>query len=352
MKYKTKNKYFMKKYFLTAVAACVALAACTKNEIKPVEVDQEITYQTIDTKASSSFLTSNKFYSWAYLLAYDKVWRADYNDASPYITNALIKYDSATTSWKHESTTYYWPKKAGLTFFAWSDATANPTVAPATVNCTANNGITFTGYNTASTKNKDLLVAKIAANTVSNTETYEGWAAGVPTVFSHILSALVVKAKTDVTYSDVTFKVKSIDFTNVSSTGNYTQGHDDSAKPTASSWTNLSSPTSFDVYSPASVSDAVTYEGIELVPVGEDVRIFMPQTFSDTTPKASITYTVTYGTSGVTDEVTVEKDLKSIFTSNWQPSYKYTLTITLGLNQILWAPDVEEWLPGNGSFTI
>ena len=51
----------MKNYLFIAAAACVALAACTKNEVKPVEVEQEITYQTIDTKAASSFLTSNKF---------------------------------------------------------------------------------------------------------------------------------------------------------------------------------------------------------------------------------------------------------------------------------------------------
>ena len=343
----------MKKNLFIAAAACVALAACTKNEVKPVEVEQEITYQTINTKAASSFSPDHKFYSWAYLLASTTNWGSSYSTASPYITNALIKYDSATTSWKHESTAYYWPKKAGLTFFAWSDATASPSVGSATVNCSATDGITFTSYNTASTKNKDLLVAKIAADQKSNTTTYDnGWAAGVPTVFSHVLSALVVKAKTDVTYSDITFKVKSIDFTNVYSTGDYTQGHDASAKPTASSWSNLSSATSFDVYSPASESNPVTYEGIELAPVGEDVRIFMPQTFSDTTPKASITYTVTYGTSGVIDEVTVEKDLKSIFTSNWQPGYKYTLTITLGLNQILWAPDVEPWSTGEGNFTI
>lgn len=57
----------MKKYILIAAVASVALAACTKNEVKPVEVDQEITYQTIDTKAASSFSTSNAFYSWAYL---------------------------------------------------------------------------------------------------------------------------------------------------------------------------------------------------------------------------------------------------------------------------------------------
>ena len=342
----------MKKYLLFATAACAALAACTKNEVKPVEMDQEITYQTINTKVASAFSTSHKFYSWAYILASDQNWTANHASSSPYITNSLIEYVPGSNAWKNTTTSYYWPKKSGLTFFAWSDATASPSVGLATVNCSATDGITFTSYNTASTKNKDLLVAKIAADQKSNTTTYEGLAAGVPTVFSHVLSALVVKAKTDVTYSDITFKVKSIDFTNVYSTGDYTQGYDASAKPTASPWSNLSSATSFDVYSPASESDPVTSEGIELAPVGEDVRIFMPQTFSDTTPKASITYTVTYGTSGVIDEVTVEKDLKSIFTSNWQPGYKYTLTITLGLNQILWAPDVEPWSTGEGNFTI
>ena len=34
----------MKKYIVIAIAACVALAACTKNEVKPVAVDQEITF--------------------------------------------------------------------------------------------------------------------------------------------------------------------------------------------------------------------------------------------------------------------------------------------------------------------
>ena len=343
----------MKKYIMVAAVASVALASCTKNEVKPVEIDQEITYQTITTKAASAFSTDHKFYSWAYILASDLNWETKYATSSPYITNSLIEYVPSSKAWKNSTTSYYWPKKSGLTFFAWSDVTNNPSVGSATVNCSATDGITFTSYNTASTKNKDLLVAKIAADQKSNTTTYDnGWAAGVPTVFSHVLSALVVKAKTDVTYSDITFKVKSIDFTNVYSTGDYTQGHDASAKPTASSWSNLSSATSFDVYSPASESNPVTYEGIELAPVGEDVRIFMPQTFSDTTPKASITYTVKYGTSEVIDEVTVEKDLKSIFTSNWLPGYKYTLTITLGLNQILWAPDVEPWSTGEVNFTI
>ena len=338
----------MKKYLLFATAACAALAACTKNEVKPVELDQEITYQTINTKAASAFSTAHKFYSWAYILASDKNWKDNSVASSPYITNSLIEYSS--NAWKNASTSYYWPKKSGLTFFAWSDATDSPSVGSATVNCSATDGITFTSYNTASTKNKDLLVAKIAADQKSNTTTFEGWAAGVPTVFSHVLSALVVKAKTDVTYSDITFKVKSIDFTNVYSTGDYTQGHDASAKPTESSWSNLSSATSFDIYSPASESDPVTYEGIELAPVGEDVRIFMPQTLPDDA-KVAVSYQVTYGSTDITDEVTIEKDLKSIFTE-WKPGYKYTLNIVIGLEEVLWDPDIQPWENGTGNVTI
>ena len=34
----------IKKFTLIALAACVALAACTKNEVKPVSTDQKITF--------------------------------------------------------------------------------------------------------------------------------------------------------------------------------------------------------------------------------------------------------------------------------------------------------------------
>ena len=40
------------KFYLIAAAACAALAACSKNEVAPVDVDQQITYQTIETKAA------------------------------------------------------------------------------------------------------------------------------------------------------------------------------------------------------------------------------------------------------------------------------------------------------------
>ena len=46
----------MKKFFYLAVAACAALAACSKNEVTPVDVDQQITFQAVVNKASTKAL--------------------------------------------------------------------------------------------------------------------------------------------------------------------------------------------------------------------------------------------------------------------------------------------------------
>ena len=76
----------------------------------------------------------------------------------------------------------------------------------------------------------------------------------------------------------------------------------------------------------------------------------MPQTLPDDA-KVTIVYQVTYGTTGITDEVSVEKNLKDIFTE-WKPGYKYTLKITIGLDEILWDPDIQAWETGTGNVTI
>ncbi|MGM9752820.1 MAG: hypothetical protein ACI3ZK_02055 [Candidatus Cryptobacteroides sp.] len=341
----------MKKYFLTAVAACVALAACTKNEIKPVEVDQEITYQTIDTKAASSFSTSNKFYSWAYLLASDKTWDTDYASASKYIENSLIEY--STNAWKNTSTTYYWPKKAGLTFFSWSDNTADPKVTdPATVSCNQDTGIVIDNYSAFTDKNKDLLVAKVAANQTQNTTSHEGWSSGVPTVFYHILSALELTANTNMSTSDYTFKVKSVVFSGVLSKGKYVQGYSSTQTPIESSnWSGVVDANNYDVYAPSGELKTLGADAVTLTAENGEYTIFMPQTLPDDA-KVTIVYQVTYGTTGITDEVSVDANLKSIFSEGWKPGYKYTLNITIGLEEILWDPDIQAWENKSGNVSI
>ena len=342
----------MKKYILTAAVASVALASCTKNEVKPVEMDQEITYQTIDTKAASAFSTSHKFYSWAYLLASGQNWANNSATSKQYITNSLIEYVSSSNAWKNLTTSYYWPKKSSLTFFAWSDATSAPSVtSPATVACSNDGGIKFDNFDTSVDKNKDLLVSKIAADQTYNSST-TSWSAGVPTVFYHVLSAMELTAKTNVDYGTTKFKVKSVVFNGVLCKGTYTQGVDATQTPIQSDWDTVADKSTFNVYSPTSPSSELSAtNAIPLNAQTNDVRIFMPQTLPDDA-KVTVTYQVTYGTSGIKDEVSVDATLKSIFTEGWKPGYKYTLNITIGLDEILWDPDIKEWEPGTGNVTI
>ena len=342
----------MKKYLLFATAVCAALAACTKNEVKPVELDQEITYQTINTKAASAFSTSHKFYSWAYLLASEQNWADNYAASSQYITNSLIEYVSGSTAWKNASTSYYWPKKAKLTFFAWSDATDAPSVtSPATVACSNDGGIKFDNFNTSVDKNKDLLVSKIAADHKSNTSAHDSWAQGVPVVFYHVLSDMNVTAATKIDYGATKFRVKSVVFKNVLCKGTYTQGVDATKTPIESSWATVSDKSTFDVYSPDSPSSELSTTAITLAAQDGDVSIYMPQTLPDDA-KVAVSYQVTYGSTGITDDVTIEKDLKNIFTEGWKPGYKYTLNIVIGLDEVLWDPDIQPWENGTGNVTI
>lgn len=341
----------MKKYIMFAAVASVALASCTKNEVKPVEVDQEITYQTINTKAASAFSTDHKFYSWAYLLASGNTWNNDASSSSSYIENSLIEYSTTANAWKNASRSYYWPKKASLTFFAWSDATNSPSVSsPATVDCSKDGGIKFDNFNTSVDKNKDLLVSKIAADQTYNSST-TSWSAGVPTVFYHVLSAMELTAKTNVDYGTTKFKVKSVVFNGVLCKGTYTQGVDATKTPIQSDWNTVTDKSTFDVYSPTSPSSELSTSPTTLDAQANDVRIFMPQTLPNDA-KVAVSYQVTYGSTGITDEVTIDKDLKSIFTEGWKPGYKYTLNIVIGLDEVLWDPDIQPWENGTGNVTI
>lgn len=346
----------MKKFFYLAVAACAALAACSKNEVVSVTPDQEITYQTISTKAASAMGTGNKFYSWAYFLPQSKTWESNKTEAKLYISNALISHTTSNI-WK-STTTYYWPKQGSLTFFAWSDNDGEPTItAPATVSCDKTNGVKIDNYNVATDKNKDLLVAKISANQTKTDVTNAGsWAqSGVPTVFYHILSSLELKAKTKEDYTGgATINVKSVVFNDVNIKGTYTQGVNASALPTDASWVNTSDVQNLDIYAPSSPSANVTNSGIDLTASNGEYSIVLPQDFTSSSATAVITYTIktSYSGSEVTETVVETKPLKDIFTAKWLPGHKYILTITIGLDEILWDPVVEPWTDTNVSLEI
>lgn len=346
----------MKKILTYALAAGLALVACTKNEVKPVDVDHEITFQTISTKAASAMDTDNKFVSYSYFLPQGKNWDANHSDAKLYFGPQLIAYNTTANAWKAENT-YFWPKQGSLTFFAWSLNTSAPALDP-TPTCSHDKGIQLTSYDSkTSYKDVDFLVAEVAKNHTENTTLVPGktWAKGVPTVFKHALSKLAFKVQTvddsdnayDYSANHTTITVKSIELQSVKNKRGYSQ--DWQATPAASkhTWSDVTG-TEHIAYPVFTGNQVATSTLSDLVKSATDYEIVIPQEFdssASTEDKLKIVYDITtsYTSTPVVETVTQFVPLATVYPNGWEPNKHYTLTIKLSLKEIYWAPTVENW---------
>lgn len=372
----------MKKLFYFAAAA-VALAACAKNEVIPVNSgeNQEITFNvapktkgTVSSTDPKYFNENNHFVSYAYFRKDENKWPGTVGDI--YINAAEISFKT-DNKWKAAST-YYWPKsdKSSLTFFAWSTNSSSITLTDATVSCDSKSGISVSTYDVTKNKNVDLLVADVAANKTANEDLYSH--NGVPTLFRHKLSYLIFKVKTAANYTSdgKEFALKSIKILGVDSKGTYSQNatatNSDGSYNTVGSWAVADSKTAqtyFDVTAPVVFGAAdITLESDNKFKGSVVQKYYLPQTITAFTgdPSSTTNYTIEViytikttepypatSTSTVTTE-TVTKYIKAsdIYGANWEINKKYTCTLTFSLNEILWDPAVEEWTPGTVSSDV
>lgn len=355
----------MNKHIFYIAAACVALASCVKNEVRVNAPDKEITFQTVSTKAGVAFDTDHKFYSYAYFLEKDKTWNNDFASAKPYIDNALIAFDPSTGTGKGfwapaaPNTYYYWPKQGSLTFFAWTDDTDTPSVGAGPdvkVSCAPKTGIKIEKYSVKDNRNKDILVAEIAKDKTQNESATGAWKNGVPTVFRHALAKVEFKVNKRTNYPNVTFKVKKITLTKVSTRGTFTQCQ---STPNENwGWNDWGLQEDLPVFTNAAgkevtkTADSTPAEFDALTPdPNTDYHIVLPQVLHDKIdPTITIEYDIiTSYVAGnpVTETVTETKALNAIYTSDWECNKKYVLGITLGLNEIYWDPSIVGWENGD-----
>ena len=375
----------MKKLFYFAAAA-VALAACAKNEVIPVNSgeNQEITFNVApktkadpaqDKDGHKEFGKGNVFASWAYYLPEGKTWDVNSADAKEYISGAEIAYRKKTTEsaekvWKAEKS-YYWPKDGGkLTFFAYSLSKGDldfKTVAAggSHVTCHSNTGI-WAHIDLSVDKNVDFLVADPAKDKKSNMDEGKHFVDGVPTLFRHKLSYIIFNVKTDKDYytdAGKTLTLKSIKFNNVSYIGGYqdfpSKGTDgqvlikagftpDATKRGVMNYTGGSTE------SPFSQKITSTNKGISSI----DNFLYIPQTFADNA-EIEVVYAVTT-TVGSGSGSVMEQDVKKTiqlntlfktvtdqndteFPGGWRMGKKYTINLTFTLDEILWDPAVQDW---------
>lgn len=349
----------MKKLFYFAAAA-VALAACAKNEVIPVNSgeNQEITFNVAPkTKTTTVFDKNFQFKSYAYYLPSGETWARHTTTPSLYIDGAVISNTNPAGTdgvWKAADNTYYWPEKGSLTFFAYSFNRDNLDLVHVShtqpihcYNIDNASGINAT-IDLTENPNLDLLVADIATDQIKN-ESAHGYS-GVPTLFKHKFSKVQFAVKKNQDYKDATITLNSISFKNVVNSGSYWQYY----KEVGNSTFTEDYYTEGGTRGPAvyiDESNFVVASATDFVPVTETsktISIYMPQDFigvTDETKVATIevAYTITYE-NGFKETRARTLNVKNIFDS-WDMGKKYTFNLIFSLNEITWAPAVEEWTP-------
>ena len=389
----------MKKVLLFALAAGVALAACTKNEVKPVDVDQEITFETAVYKASSKALISDAVYPTT--ATFGTVAYRESTETPKYFGPAEVSYNNDKNYWS-TATAYYWPVNDALTFMSYSPFKYQESAHSSTAITVTDsyNQLAISDYDVAAHQETDLMVADIQKGQKANTTQQGGtWQKGVPTIFHHKLSQIVAinfqtvdtqdpNTKHDYANThdgteskkymagDQQFFLNEVALCKTCFTGSYEYTYDDaSSAVTKDEWTKGSTIVDKTMWftEPSALQNVYgKFMGGEIVPhrtdnIGNQATnnyiLILPQTFESYTlgnesnvPHIYIKYTVrTYyadnklntDNDGFSDE-TIETvvplyDIHSTTDHTWAMNKKITYTFNLTKQRIYWDPSVEPW---------
>ena len=341
----------MKKLFFLAVAAVVALAACTKNEVAN-PTSKEISFNAVTAKNQVTKAINDKTYYapsdpafgvWG--LYQPTNWATD-KGAGVWVGSSLsasaeITYQ--TNTWKKNGAVDYWPLTGSLVFMGYSpyanvSSKASVAVADSKVTLTVADFQTTTGDWVDDLMWSDA-VEKSANDTNydadgNNTTTYDG----VPIVFHHALSQIAVYAKTDKDYAaeDYTFTITALSVT-VDDKATLTVADDLSADPTVT-WTEPATDATRTVLSSASAALTTSFakQG--------DSFLVIPQTLTAAQDTITVTYQVEH--NGVTSTATKNISLTagdSVALSAFAKNTKYNLNLVFSIDEIKYSPDVVDW---------
>lgn len=344
----------MKKFFLFAAMAGVALTGCVKTESE-VAVKSDSNRIVFDNPVVSSvtraLIDGTEYPDNVPFSVYAQYKNDETGEDLLYMNNVTTEYsptspsENGKPSWTPVGN-YYWPKQGELSFAAYSPTAAQD--AFTSVAWTNAAGFTFTGFNAVTnndaTKLYDLMYSDYVANQKQANEQDYTQYYGIQLTFRHALSALVFKAKTEEDYgADAVIKITKIEVLSPVGSGDLSVTNDTGSRAI---WTPGADVASMAV---TGVTGATQLTNTE-VPQGNEM-LMVPQTF-DGDVKVKITYTMQMATSAAPVTHTYEKALNSLEESDgastvahdgWDASRRYTYNIIIGLDRIYFAPQVEDW---------
>ena len=367
----------MKKLLYIAIAALVALTACTKVDMEEYNPDRKVTFQVASyaqqTKANSSIWSEfTSFTAKAFLHAegYTNGAPQDFfGTAGQLITPYTSTGAAATTgnvSYWGPSHDYYWPKgDSHINFIAWHD---NRGVAPATATETS---LSWTNYTVQDSDN--LVYADEAwhynLNTTNNNlYANDPVAEGVPMLFHHALAQVAFQAKIKSGLASDGF-THTVTITNFSLSGIHTTGslsltNSDPANDvtpvtgaTTRAWTGSWVPSA----ATTSFSDAGSHTLSTTATPLVAMRAVLPQNVSDNADMVlTLSYTIStaYGdNSSIVENVTITKRLIQLVPTitDWLMGHKITYTIEFDptTDSIQFKPTLVSWdNTGGGGVTL
>ena len=292
----------MKKYFIIAAAALVAMTGCSKIETAP-EVQREISFQVannVRTKATGSVYENGAFGTYAW-----------FNNTDVFMVNEQV--DKSGGVWRTVDNTYYWPKTGSISFISYSPFTGASNTENS-VPVITKNSITYTDVTVGTT---DLMYADRATcssnvNEVTDSDTADSGFTGVPTVFNHALAKLSFKIKANfIEYTDPTTNttttwevtVKSAKIGGFKTKGSLALTLNDDGKTWNKPVTNIGTdtdPVNVNIWTNASgatdeqeLIDATTYpDGVVLTTTAQDLAaasgFVLPQQLTADTQKITL----------------------------------------------------------------
>lgn len=374
----------MKKLFLIAAVAGVAFAGCAKigKDLSVTQNEREIVFNApimshATTKANVPGAIEGTRYPDGenFIVA---AWHtqeqltATTESATMYVNPTEVTqfdYNNGTDGYKgwHATPAIYWPKFGYLSFSAYSPAKMDNTAAN-NISFDFKKGLTVNGfevkplddYNYVDFLYSSRSINKKYSDQISDENAYYD---GVDINFKHALSAIRFAALMANDFK-AKIKVTKITVKNAYSWANFNENLtnpadvDDNAE-----WTGHANPTDYVVFD-NSDGKVIEYQEPAAWTVLGGTTILIPQEFNTNSTKIVIEYTQQLldndgNYRGEAVKQTKELDLTSdehvsgdTKIAEWLKGHRYNYYMTFSLDEIVFAPSVEEWTEVNSFITV
>ena len=348
----------MKKFFMFAAMASVALVSCVKNEPAPAgDQGDAIVFNSPVignvTKATEysgvHYPNDVPFYVYAWYT--DKV--TDFvGTGDLYMNHVEVTYDGDLKVYRSQDDKYYWPKNGDLTFFAYSPTEVNNGTLTASAADSDGEVVLTYSVPTASGDQIDLLYSdwnkdQLPANYDSDNTYADGqkYNAGIDIAFNHALSVIKIffQGTTDAVDG---VRIQEVTLSGVKNTGSLTCNSQ--TPPTA--WNVEAATDTYTVLAEVGVTGDVCkeldttaeqYENFILLPqtLTGDVKLNIKYFIRKTDGWLAQNETIILNTATVTDAESNQNAL-----TTWLMNTRYTYNVKIDVEEIHFAPRIKAWV--------